>query len=226
MGAGDCFTRSVAIATQLPYIEVYKFVNAVAKDMKTIDQAYLQKKSRFRGSLGNARQGVKNPLFHEVMRRMGWKWNPTMRYGQGCRVHLRRSELPLGRLICRVSKHMVAFIDGVIRDTYDPSRCGTRCVYGYFVKCPASAHHPVLETRPLSLLRPLDVPALDDPHSADFNVNVSGQTQTCIAKLSSHPQPVLQVAVSHASTMLGASDDDSDDEVRRRHRRKQLRRRT
>jgi hypothetical protein len=55
-----------------------------------------------------------------------------MRVGSGCRVHLRADELPPGRLIVRVSKHVAAVIDGVIHDTFDCSRGGTRCVYGYF----------------------------------------------------------------------------------------------
>jgi hypothetical protein len=52
--------------------------------------------------------------------------------GQGCKVHLRADELPKGRLVVALSKHIVAVIDGVIHDTDDPSRGGTRCVYGYF----------------------------------------------------------------------------------------------
>jgi hypothetical protein len=55
-----------------------------------------------------------------------------MAIGQGCKVHLRATELPAGRLIVQVSKHLVAVIDGVIRDTSDPSRGGKRCVYGYY----------------------------------------------------------------------------------------------
>lgn len=37
-----------------------------------------------------------------------------------------------GRIIVRLSRHISAVIDGVIHDTYDPSRDGTRCVYGYW----------------------------------------------------------------------------------------------
>src|SRR6516164_288534 len=43
-----------------------------------------------------------------------------MRIGQGCTVHLARGELPMGRLIVSVSRHVVAVIDGVIHDTHDP----------------------------------------------------------------------------------------------------------
>ena len=32
----------------------------------------------------------------------------------------------------RLSRHITAVVDGVIHDTHDPSRKGTRCVYGYW----------------------------------------------------------------------------------------------
>ena len=54
-----------------------------------------------------------------------------MAIGSACKVHLRANELPAGRLVFSVSKHMVAVIDGVIHDTSDPSTDGTRYVYGY-----------------------------------------------------------------------------------------------
>ena len=41
-------------------------------------------------------------------------------------------ELPRGPLIVKVSRHLTAVIDGVLYDTHDCSRGGTRCVYGYF----------------------------------------------------------------------------------------------
>ena len=57
-----------------------------------------------------------------------------MKVGTGCQVHLNAKELPAGRLIVRVSKHLTAVIDGIIQDTHDCSRSGTRCVYGYYQK--------------------------------------------------------------------------------------------
>jgi hypothetical protein len=62
-------------------------------------------------------------------------------------VHLVDGELPMGRLVVRVSGHMTAVIDGVIRDTHNPQRktynydaegkttsISERCVYGYWIK--------------------------------------------------------------------------------------------
>lgn len=57
-----------------------------------------------------------------------------MLIGRGCKVHLRKDELPNGRLIVKVSKHLTTVIDGIIHDDFDCSRRGTRCVYGYFIK--------------------------------------------------------------------------------------------
>ena len=57
-----------------------------------------------------------------------------MQIGQGCKVHLKADELPGGRIVATVSKHYTAIIDGEIHDTYDCSRDGERCVYGYFTK--------------------------------------------------------------------------------------------
>jgi hypothetical protein len=71
-------------------------------------------------------------VYRPYLESLGWRWVPTMGIGQGCKVHLRAEELPPGRLIVKLSKHLVAVIDGVIHDTYDPTRRGTRCVYGFF----------------------------------------------------------------------------------------------
>jgi hypothetical protein len=80
----------------------------------------------------HGRTGVRRSSIRRYMKALGWKWTPTMFIGSGCKVHLRDGELPMGRLVVDVSRHEVAVIDGVIHDTHDPSRDGTRCVYGYY----------------------------------------------------------------------------------------------
>jgi hypothetical protein len=120
---GDCVVRSVAIATGLPYQQVYESVNELAGRERT--------GKRKRG-ISNARTGVYNTTTRKMLESLGWKWTPTMEIGSGCKIHLRADELPKGRLIVSVSKHLTAVVDGVIHDTHDPSRRGTRCVYGYW----------------------------------------------------------------------------------------------
>lgn len=118
--AGDCVTRAIAIVTGKPYGEVYDAINLLGKN------------ERRRKGKSTARSGVYKDTYKKYLASLGFKWTPTMLVGQGCKVHLRKEELPPGKLIVAVSKHLVAVIDGEIHDTHDCSRGGTRCVYGYF----------------------------------------------------------------------------------------------
>lgn len=120
---GDCVCRSIAIATGKSYQEVYDALN----EASTVERTGKRK----RGT-SNARTGVYKTTTRKFMAALGWKWTPTMQIGSGCTVHLKASELPAGRLVVAVSKHMTAVIDGVINDTHDCSRNETRCVYGYY----------------------------------------------------------------------------------------------
>jgi len=148
---GDCVTRSIAIVTGKPYKEVYDALNELSNPFNN------KKHKRIRGK-SNARTGVHKPVYHNYLLSLGMKWTPTMLIGQGCRVHLRADELPKGRIICRLSRHLTAVIDGVINDTFNPARetnvvefkeklsdiqrkqfaevehkyTSGRCVYGYY----------------------------------------------------------------------------------------------
>jgi len=121
---GDCVCRAIAIATAKPYAEVYDALNDT--------QAAMRQTKRVRGS--SSRTGVARPVYEHYLRSLGWKFVPCMTIGSGCQVHLKSTELPSGRIICRLSRHLCTVIDGVIHDTHDPSRDGTRCVYGYYVE--------------------------------------------------------------------------------------------
>ena len=119
--ADDCTVRAIAIATALSYKKVYS------------DLFALNRKNNKPGSKASPRdRGTHMKTIKEYMDSLGWTWEATMGIGTGCKVHLKAKELPFGRIVCRVSKHMVATIDGVVNDTYDCSRDGKRCVYGYF----------------------------------------------------------------------------------------------
>jgi len=127
---GDCVCRAVAIATRMPYREVYEFINEYAKKERARRGHVGKLVARGRGS--SARTGVLKATTRRLMTDLGGVWTPTMRIGQGCKVHVRADELPSGRLVLNLSKHVAAFINGVLRDNHDCSRDGTRCVYGYW----------------------------------------------------------------------------------------------
>ena len=125
--AGDCVARSIAIASGLPYTEVYA---------KLAQETGSQRAGKAGKRSASARNGINvgRKWFKDYMASIGFVWVPTMGIGTGCKVHLNADELPKGRLIVSVSKHYTALIDGVINDLYNPDRGGKRCVYGYWVK--------------------------------------------------------------------------------------------
>jgi len=124
--ARDCVCRAISIVSGKDYKEVY---NYLAKMNATQRMPKGKRKSK------TASQGinVRRQWFKNYMKSLGFEWIPTMNIGSGCKVHLLADELPNGKIICQVSKHFVAVIDGVINDTFDPSRGGKRCVYGIWI---------------------------------------------------------------------------------------------
>lgn len=120
--AGDCAVRAVAIATNQPYQIVYDALNVFCK-------AETRKKKR-----SSSRTGVHRDTLNKYLKSLGWSWVPRMKVGEGCTVHMRSDELPSGQIITRLSRHFAAVVFGVCYDTYDSTRDGGRCVYGYWIK--------------------------------------------------------------------------------------------
>ena len=106
-------TRAFAIASGKDYKEVYDLIFKIVKE--------------------SPRNGVKLDICKKIAKQLGGVWHPLMGIGTGCKAHLRVNEVPMrGKIVCSVSKHLTAIIDGVINDTYDCGRDGDRCVYGYW----------------------------------------------------------------------------------------------
>lgn len=110
----DCVVRSIAIVTGLDYKEVYDTIRKIIGE--------------------SPRNGVSNKSVRKIMDYFGGVWIPLSGIGTGCKAHLCAGEIPMDKkIICNISKHVVAVINGVIYDTYDCSRSGNRCVYGYWM---------------------------------------------------------------------------------------------
>lgn len=124
-GVGDCVCRAICNATGEDYKKIYDMINQQAKS---------ERKGRRKRGISNARSGVYKENYSKILAELGWEWHPTMTIGSGCHTHLSENDLPNGVLIVKVSKHLTCVKDGVLYDTYDCSREGTRCVYGYFIK--------------------------------------------------------------------------------------------
>lgn len=117
--ARDCVVRAGAIASGRPYQEVYDLVNKLA----------VRERPRKKYSRSSARAGVKKKTMDRVMSELGGVWTPSMRIDWR---NTNLDELPGGRLVVVIPKHIVAIIDGVIHDTFDLSRDGTHCVFGFW----------------------------------------------------------------------------------------------
>lgn len=111
---GDCVVRAAAIASGRDYKEVYNLARQITGE--------------------SPRDGMHRRHIDRLMSSLGAYWHPTMKIGSGCHVHLRPNEIPMNkRIVCNLSRHVTAVIDGVINDTYDPQRDGNRCVYGFWI---------------------------------------------------------------------------------------------
>jgi hypothetical protein len=126
---GDCVARSIAIAAQLPYKEVYNDLAwGNGKERRTRGKPNKRK-------VRTAAHGIhtKRKWFKDYMQFLGFTWVPTMFIGQGCKIHLKADELPAGRLVVATAGHYQAVIDHVIYDIGND--CDERrCVYGYWIK--------------------------------------------------------------------------------------------
>ena len=135
---GDCVVRAIGIATGLidrmthpghAYASIYADLFEAKRQFAKGSSRAAKHVKRIGAS---PRNGVPKAVIKKYLTDLGWTWTPTMQIGSGCKVHLRADELPHGNLIVSVSRHLTAVIDGVIHNTHDCSRDGTRCVYGYW----------------------------------------------------------------------------------------------
>ena len=128
--AGDCVVRSISIVTSMPYQKVYNDLFKANEEFRNTSRTKLAKSLKQKND--SPRSGTHRVVLKKYLAQLGYKWTPTMFIGQGCKVHLKKEELPSGTLLVSCSKHITVVKDGVLHDTHDCSRKGTRCVYGYW----------------------------------------------------------------------------------------------
>jgi hypothetical protein len=129
---GDCVVRSIAIVTGQPYQKVYNDLFKANEEFRNTSKTKLARSLKQRND--SPRSGTHRVVLKKYLAELGFKWTPTMFVGKGCTVHLKKEELPSGTLLVSCSKHITVVKDGVLHDTHDCTRNGTRCVYGYWFK--------------------------------------------------------------------------------------------
>ena len=132
LNRGDCVPRAITIATELPYQIVFDELQRRQTEWRiksNSKKAYNKKPHRNKCYMGTYKEAYK-PYLEEL----GWTWVPKMFIGQGFKTYLRKEDLPPGRLIVKVRRHLTSVIDGVLNDTWDCSQDGNKGVYGYYYK--------------------------------------------------------------------------------------------
>ena len=114
---GDCVVRAIAIANNMDYKVTYNII-------KNYNNGF------------SPRDGVNRKYYEAALKDMGWEYIPCCGRGHvGEYVRFNEKELPTDEIIiCKIDGHIAAVINGVLHDTYDCSRQGTRHVYGYWKK--------------------------------------------------------------------------------------------
>lgn len=110
----QAFCRAIAIATGDSYAEVAEV---------------LSDRTRAYGSHGFP---VLMRVADDHLRRLGWRWTPTVAQNGRSIMRLRTLLGSSGRFVAQLHSHVTTVIDGVIHDTTDPSDGGRRCVRGFW----------------------------------------------------------------------------------------------
>jgi len=126
---GNRVVIAIAIATGQQYREVYH--ELYGRQVKYVNGLRHGRIKDAGAAISEV--GVWPEVSKQYLLDLGWLWTPTMAVGSGVTMHLRYDEVPdLPVFLARVSKDLVAVVNGVVQDVADPSRDGSRAVYGFF----------------------------------------------------------------------------------------------
>lgn len=110
---GACVYRAIAIATGIPYKQVY-------------EQLSLLNKISNPNSVGN---GVSFDVLDKYMFSIGWKWKELRKP-----IEPFSELMPKKTVVALATDHLVACIDGIFHDTYDFTEGKNRRIEGYYEK--------------------------------------------------------------------------------------------
>jgi hypothetical protein len=120
----DCVTRSIAIAAQVDYDEVYERVAEITSNVIYEDGSTFAEKHGYYEDDGMAEVGVPTEADEKIgdyLAELGFTWH---------RCGLGDDPLPTtGRLIVEMPGHYTTIIDGLVHDTWD---CRGQPVEGYW----------------------------------------------------------------------------------------------
>jgi hypothetical protein len=127
---GNQVVIALAIATGQEYREVYHQI--YRRQVEYVNGLRHGRIKKAGAAISDV--GVWPEVSKGYLRDLGWTWTPTMTVGSGVTMHLSYEEVPDEPvLVCSVSRSLVTVFHGVVQATHDPSRAGSRAVYGFWV---------------------------------------------------------------------------------------------
>jgi len=132
-GRKSCVPRAISIALGLDYRETHETLEVAQQEWATTGRTSNAKRTAAGKTI--AQYGVHKQVYNPFLAERGWHFVSLMEVGKQRERNPRFCDLPTtGTIIAGVSNHMCAVVDGVIHDSHDPTRGGTRTVYGYWIK--------------------------------------------------------------------------------------------
>lgn len=117
--SGDCVTRAIAIALDLPYRKTYNELGALSSEMTG-------------GLESSVRDGCPTAVHHCYLTHQ--QWTLTLLKD----AYFRTNDIPMtGRIIVASARHLVAVINGTVLDSWDSrmsnrTKNGRAKVFGYY----------------------------------------------------------------------------------------------
>jgi cellobiose-specific phosphotransferase system component IIA len=114
---GDCVVRAIAIAEQRDYEEVRRELMEYNRNYANTSRSRIAKKIQKRGA--TTRRGNWKRVYEKLLDNNGWTKHAKIRVGSTDRCYMLKSDIPSGRVLLKVRRHLVACVDHVINDTWD-----------------------------------------------------------------------------------------------------------
>ena len=119
-GVGDCVTRAIVLAGGYDYREVYDELAErrevwVEKSRSRVARREAASKKPKR----TASHGMPHPVWKRYLEERGWTKQSVMGIGTGTRMWSDETLPATGTYIVQTRRHLIAVVDGVLRDTWD-----------------------------------------------------------------------------------------------------------
>lgn len=115
---GDCVTRAIAICLDKPYGDVRKDLMQIQREWIKKSRSLAAKETK-RTSGGSVRNGVFREVYTPYLEDHGYKRKGLQTIGSSFRAKPVKSDVPSGRVILKMRRHLAACIDWVLHDKYD-----------------------------------------------------------------------------------------------------------